>query len=417
MAINHLPIDARDLLRRYEPLLRLNARENYTPLRVEPFLARASLYQIDSFWRMRCVRAAPLTLADLQAGTAPARGLYFLRFVPDEAMALPPSPRYDYEWDRAPYPPTFQRTLERFAGAILFGRAFHGVLKWLWDLLGSLPSGAVAAAYHRVREIPPAERSPTYYGRILADGTRVILQYWFFYPVNDWRSNTLGLGLNDHEGDWEHVDVVLERVGADLLPIYVTASAHYESGQTRARKWERVEKQDTHPIIYVGNGSHANYFERGAVPVAEFQVGMGQRLGTDRRSVSTLGQWIVAKWLARFREGLQRQLVAMATGQRVIAFVDVAQGDGDTVGPGGTMEWAEPVVLDEIYGIDQWGPVRTFCGLWGRYVGDWTGRENGPAGPAFTCSRLFPIPKLSPDRPAFVNPLEWAGIESTPSRV
>ena len=32
-------------------------------------------------------------------------------------------------------------------------------------------------------------------------GFELVLQYWFFYPVND--------GPNDHEGDWEHINVIV----------------------------------------------------------------------------------------------------------------------------------------------------------------------------------------------------------------
>ena len=46
----------------------------------------------------------------------------------------------------------------------------------------------------------------------LSGGARysLVVQYWFFYPFND--------SGNNHEGDWEHLSVVLtteERAGAD----------------------------------------------------------------------------------------------------------------------------------------------------------------------------------------------------------
>ena len=34
-----------------------------------------------------------------------------------------------------------------------------------------------------------------------ADGYELVIQYWFYYPLND--------GGNNHEGDWEHINVVL----------------------------------------------------------------------------------------------------------------------------------------------------------------------------------------------------------------
>jgi hypothetical protein len=48
------------------------------------------------------------------------------------------------------------------------------------------------------------DKQPTQYAHIFwlnrARG-ELVVQYWFFYPYNDW--------INHHEGDWEHVNVVL----------------------------------------------------------------------------------------------------------------------------------------------------------------------------------------------------------------
>ncbi len=46
-----------------------------------------------------------------------------------------------------------------------------------------------------------------YYGRVVRTSGYVALQYWFFYPFNDWRSRIYG--VNDHEADWEQVVVYL----------------------------------------------------------------------------------------------------------------------------------------------------------------------------------------------------------------
>jgi hypothetical protein len=184
------------------------------------------------------------------------------------------------------------------------------------------------------------------------------------------------------------------------VPFYLTFSAHLASGRSQAREWVRAEKRGSHPVIYVANGSHANYPERGITSVAEFEVG-------------PLG----GSWLARFRKGVQRQLVKMMAGQKIAAFVDFAQGDGDTIGPGGDREWDEPRVLDERNGQDEWGAITTFPGLWGQYVGDLTGRENGPAGPPYAQTRTFPVPKLEMNKPAWNDPLRWAGIADAQLRV
>lgn len=97
---------------------------------------------------------------------------------------------------------------------------------------------------------------------------RVVLQYWFYYVYNDW--------VNKHEGDWEHVDVVLERNGDDLVPVTCACSAHRGGFQLPWAQTPRsaddrslpVDGSGTHPIVHVAIGSHANYFEGGrAIPV------------------------------------------------------------------------------------------------------------------------------------------------------
>ena len=42
---------------------------------------------------------------------------------------------------------------------------------------------------------------------MLRTGGYTVLQYWYFYPFNDWRSTFYG--VNDHEADWETISVYL----------------------------------------------------------------------------------------------------------------------------------------------------------------------------------------------------------------
>ncbi|NLE45423.1 MAG: PrsW family intramembrane metalloprotease [Chloroflexi bacterium] len=90
---------------------------------------------------------------------------------------------------------------------------------------------------------------PTVYARVVRDepfGT-ITVQYWALYFYNDW--------FNKHEGDWEMVQVILR---GDEHPEWVIFSQHH--GGTR-RPWRSVSvEDDTHPVVYVAKGSHANYF-------------------------------------------------------------------------------------------------------------------------------------------------------------
>jgi len=72
-----------------------------------------------------------------------------------------------------------------------------------------------------------------------------IIQYWMFYAFNNGE-------LNQHEGDWEMVQIVF----SGSVPSQVGYSQHH-SGQKAS--WDQVEKDGKHIKVYVARGSHANY--------------------------------------------------------------------------------------------------------------------------------------------------------------
>jgi hypothetical protein len=96
------------------------------------------------------------------------------------------------------------------------------------------------------------------YGRAVEDNGRLWLQYWTWYFYNDYQ---LALGFGTHEGDWESVQF---RMSIDGDTPDVAVYAQHRNGERRS--WEDVEKHpddpDT-PIVHVGRGSHAAYFEAG----------------------------------------------------------------------------------------------------------------------------------------------------------
>ena len=102
-------------------------------------------------------------------------------------------------------------------------------------------------AYYEAHLSPEAGGPPsTAYARVVREGSHITVQYWLFYYYNDW--------LNKHEGDWEMVQVILDEAEQ---PQWVVVSQHH--GGTR-RPWTAVQvEEETHPVIYVALGSHANY--------------------------------------------------------------------------------------------------------------------------------------------------------------
>ncbi len=99
----------------------------------------------------------------------------------------------------------------------------------------------------------------------------MVLQYWFFYAYNNWRSRFSG--ANDHESDWEMICIYLaEQPGHEhgehlrlYQPEWIAYASHDYHGDDLRRRWDdpEVNKEDDHPVIFVGAGSHASYFSPG----------------------------------------------------------------------------------------------------------------------------------------------------------
>jgi len=101
----------------------------------------------------------------------------------------------------------------------------------------------------------------TVYSHVFDSGGLTYVQYWMFYAFNKGT-------MNQHEGDWEMVQVILSG-GA---PSQVMYSQHH-GGQTAT--WNQVEKEGSHIKVYVSRGSHANYLRSysGVVGIANDIVG------------------------------------------------------------------------------------------------------------------------------------------------
>ncbi len=77
------------------------------------------------------------------------------------------------------------------------------------------------------------------------------IKYWFWYNFNDFPQGPDIAG--SHEGDWEAVEVIL----TNNVPYVFFLSNH----KGFIQKWpeEMIMVNNTHPKVWVGNGSHANY--------------------------------------------------------------------------------------------------------------------------------------------------------------
>ena len=117
----------------------------------------------------------------------------------------------------------------------------------------------------------------TYVNVVRSDSTTVI-QYWLFYIFNNGP-------MNDHQGDIEVIQVFLDSFGD---PQTVLASQH---GAGQNVDWNDVEKSDDHPVIYVAEGSHANYFRsyQGRMGLENDVVGSdGKTINPDQLTIVQL---------------------------------------------------------------------------------------------------------------------------------
>ncbi len=95
----------------------------------------------------------------------------------------------------------------------------------------------------------------------------VVIQYYYFYPFNDFQNN--------HEGDWQHINVIVNSHNPNNAALVGIDYKFHENGLTYTSIGERIfdpqthfapAEGGTHPVVYVGAGSHAGYPTGGTYP-------------------------------------------------------------------------------------------------------------------------------------------------------
>ena len=143
---------------------------------------------------------------------------------------------------------------------------------------------------------------PTVYAHVATDADhpgKLSLQYWFFYPFNDFN--------NTHEGDWEMTQLVFDAADAqaalDTEPEEIGYSSH-EGAERAAWGDEKLELVDrTHPVVYPAAGSHANKYTAALYlgSSAEAGVGCDDTVG-PHRELRPVVRWIPSDRAAAERE-------------------------------------------------------------------------------------------------------------------
>jgi hypothetical protein len=103
--------------------------------------------------------------------------------------------------------------------------------------------------WRQTRAARPAATTPTQYAHLFwldrAAGLLVI-QYWFYYPYNDW--------INHHEGDWEHINVILQGSCADGGGRCRVDAAGTFKPVDHEFYFHRYRVDTAHPVLAEGEG-------------------------------------------------------------------------------------------------------------------------------------------------------------------
>ncbi len=307
---------------------------------------------------------------------------HFLRFV-DRPLEGRELARWLYRDER----PVFSAR-GRLARVGLAIRALDSIFELVSLLRGRVPGGTVAAAERSYQQIRRAKPDYPYYGRVVRRSGYIVLQYFYFYPMNDWR--TTFHGVNDHEADWEQVFIFLEDAGESPNPLWVAGSVHEFPGQDLRRRWDdpMLELHGDHPVVFAAAGSHANYLQAGEY-LARYEVGIFKPISRFFDRVRRL-------WNEILRQGDPTEIGDRIAGLLRFPYVDYARGDGLAIGPGESVGW-DPVL---VAADDEW--AENFQGLWGLATTDPFEGESAPAGPKFNRDGSI--------RQTWADPLGWTGL-------
>lgn len=376
-----------DLLRKFEPVVRFTKGEQFFPSDVERYVRECSLWAHYPDGREEVeVKQGELTLENLiQQRPAVFGTVRFLRFVETLTLSEAALALTEQAQLRRKLGNYFKVGMGRLARGGFLPRLADAMFSLSFLLRGKVSSATAAAAELAYQGMQEKDEKYTYYGRVVRQNGWTVLQYWYFYCYNSWRSGFHG--VNDHESDWELACIYLYEDEGQLVPEWTAYASHDFHGDDLRRRWDDIQELDfieRHPVIYAGAGSHASYFRPGEYQ-AEVTLPMPGWVNGINRAVNKF-------WT---------EVLDQPSGNPFrIPFVDFARGDGLKVGHGQPRAWS-PVQVDE---STPW--VSQYRGLWGLFARDPISGENAPAGPMYN--------RDGSPRSSWYDPLGFAGLDKIP---
>jgi Vacuolar protein sorting-associated protein 62 len=238
------------LARRFQPTLLVTVADRFWPVSVGALLAdlgsggkQTCLHRA---LQKACALSAP-KLTDLQPqGSNPDD---FLQFPP----GLDPDPTGQFN--------AFVRGQQGVQTAV---PTLHG---WLRDPgLLNVWNSAQVYFYDAGRAHPSSWPVPN---KQIPDGRLIALQYWFFYPYNYYPTATTADLMNDaplaadvvntdlHQGDWEHITVLVDPKTKTAKWVYMARHSH--EGQYFSWNSPRLSFDQGHVVVQAAFGGHPSY--------------------------------------------------------------------------------------------------------------------------------------------------------------
>lgn len=391
------------LLQRFEPILRFTRGENFFPMDVGLYVRNSSLWvQRPNAEPALLVAQGELNLERLAYPHPDEFGtVHYLKFA--EPLGAAEMAAQSLRQAHQPLSHTaFHAGRGRLARVGYLSRFIDALFSISLLARGRVPGDAAAAAMREYQRILAQHEVYTYHGRVVRQDQWLVLQYWFFYPFNNWRSGFFG--ANDHEADWEMICLYLseDTESGEVQPEWVAYASHDYQGDDLRRRWDDpdLEKVGDHTVIYVGAGSHASYYQQGEY-LTELELAIFARITRFLEQVRAFGR----KRLHQYEGDAALLGEEVSSNIFRIPFVDYARGDGLAIGPGQTKSWASPHLLNP---TPAW--VTFYRGLWGLYTRDPFAGEDAPAGPMYNRDGSV--------RRAWYDPVGWAGLDKvTPPEV
>jgi hypothetical protein len=277
------PDDDDALIERFVPIIRFTAGEYFLPMSIDTYLARCELRrQIAGRTEVLATsgQVDRNTLVQL-AGTASGCSLAY--------VTEPATRTATAVWRLDDERPRF-RAANRLGTVGVMSRLIDSALRFSLLVRGRVASGTEAAAELAYR--PERVAADHWcYARLLRQDGYTVLQYWFFYAFNDWRSRASG--VNDHEADWEQVTVFLTESADGAQPRWVAFSSHDYQGDDLRRRWDDPDltKEGDRPVVFAGLGSHSGAYLAGDYLMIVDKGTLGRIFAVGRRLTRLLLPW------------------------------------------------------------------------------------------------------------------------------